>query len=421
MKKSTIILVVVLLLLAVYLAEIKDFTGGFFWLSSESCSDSDGQNYFTKGSVSYTYKTWFRLNKSITRIYTDRCRNNNTLYEYYCSNNRIRIEPYECENGCRDGACIKSCQDKCSGLSVCEGGKCIKGSLRRPIKIAVIEFKAKDDFEYGRAYYCCRTHYLSGERECFWTNGQLNCDIEDKSFSFLEVLNNPNGYFGLEVTADESVPTRSPGPHSLFYINDFFKKEAARYGYSYDNDIFNVSIFGPYKLEEDPPQRGRRTGSNQDIVDFFDKEIKKQKINISHYDSITIIFLNDFHQNGGYQGFLSFAPFPNIYISLETSSAYRDEKLETFIHENAHNLGYFSGLSFVKDKYTAPCPRGPYMSCCNIPEGIPEPNKEPLYPQNKACLMCGGIVLSEDGGGQGANLNQIVICQQTAKELGWIN
>ena len=56
-----------------------------------------------------------------------------------------------------------------------------------------------------------------------------------------------------------------------------------------------------------------------------------------------------------------------------------------------------------------------------IPEGIPKPNKKPLYPQEKACLMCPMIVVSEDGEGESFyNINEVEICSKTAEELEWL-
>jgi len=321
-----------------------------------------------------------------------------------------------------DGILLWSNPYPCSFGEYCEqtGSRidCKKNQVSSSIKIGVIEFEAKDDFTYSKSYYCCRKNPLSEEKECFWTDGQLNCEFEDKSFSFLDVLHNLNGYYDFEILGENS----KSGPHSIYYINEYFKKEAARYGKEYDYDLFEVDLLGPYKLSEDPPLRGRNTGSTQEIEDFFDAEIDKQGINKSKYDSLVIYFFNDFQENGDYPGFVSFAPYPNIYISVDaTINAYSDDKVEVFMHENAHNLGYFLGTGFAWDLYEAPCSRGSYSSCCILPDGIPEPNKEPLYPQNKACLMCGSIMLTEDGEGQGlGNLDQTQICPATAKEFDWL-
>lgn len=130
MKKSTIILIVTLVLIGLFASEINESTGAFFWRFYRrptrvkpfySCSDTDGGiNYDNQGTVTYTYRTWWSRTTK-TRTYTDRCYRN-YLYEYYCQNNRLRVSRYTCPSGskCEDGKCKKEiptyvCKDSDGG------------------------------------------------------------------------------------------------------------------------------------------------------------------------------------------------------------------------------------------------------------------------------------------------------------------
>ncbi len=79
---------------------------GLFKTSPGKCgvaiTDTDGGvNYFQKGQT-YT-GAYFR---DTTDAYTDTCTTGNYLMEYYVTDNEIKYDPYECPNGCKDGACI---------------------------------------------------------------------------------------------------------------------------------------------------------------------------------------------------------------------------------------------------------------------------------------------------------------------------
>ena len=64
-----------------------------------SCTDSDdGKDFFTKGSVVVS-------NGNGASGTSDYC-SQDTVKEYYCSDNEREITDYYCENGCEDGACL---------------------------------------------------------------------------------------------------------------------------------------------------------------------------------------------------------------------------------------------------------------------------------------------------------------------------
>jgi hypothetical protein len=64
------------------------------------CFDSDNRNYAIQGT---TYAEVFKVNGEGPKL--DECERGN-LIEYYCYNNDVQVEFYECANGCFDGKCV---------------------------------------------------------------------------------------------------------------------------------------------------------------------------------------------------------------------------------------------------------------------------------------------------------------------------
>jgi hypothetical protein len=56
-----------------------------------------------------------------------------------------------------------------------------------------------------------------------------------------------------------------------------------------------------------------------------------------------------------------------------------------------------------------------------FPEGYAEPNRSPLWPQNKAEIMAVRMPVTENSSRMAENLNQCVIGEQTAREINWLN
>jgi hypothetical protein len=311
----------------------------------------------------------------------------------------------------KNGEFIWSYPNDCSAYEECVGnGVCQRKEY--PYKIAVIEFQPQD-INYGGIEYCCRT--AGAEEQCFYTTPGLDCDLNKISISFLEILNNPDNNLNYVVTTEDSLSSQSP--KSLFYINEFMQSNSENYLLDINESFFDISVLGPFDLNEDPPITGRDASKSPFVVNFFDERINDLNINLENFDMVAILFFNDFQQAGGYPGFTSFADPKVVYLSLETSNshAFIDDKVHVFIHEMTHFLGAI-------DKYVDPCDRGPYTSCCIIPDGIPDPLANPLYPQEKACVMCGSIMQNANGQGMHSNrINTSVICQKTAQEIGWVN
>ena len=56
----------------------------------------------------------------------------------------------------------------------------------------------------------------------------------------------------------------------------------------------------------------------------------------------------------------------------------------------------------------------------SYPFGYATPNKKPLFPQSKAEIMGRSIPIEENRAEVATRLRQIVIGEQTAKEIGWL-
>ena len=72
--------------------------------TGENCVDSDGRNYYKKGTVRYNLNSEEKFHYASS----DYCRNDKTLTEKYCRDEgHSQWEYYNCTNGCRDGACLE--------------------------------------------------------------------------------------------------------------------------------------------------------------------------------------------------------------------------------------------------------------------------------------------------------------------------
>jgi hypothetical protein len=179
----------------------------------------------------------------------------------------------------------------------------------------------------------------------------------------------------------------------------------------------NLSFQGVFDLTESLPQTYKRPSGGLVLTDysFFVNQAEK-RIDLSSFDKLMIIFLNDQDFQDREEGF----EFSSAYYQEAAILNFRirgdlfsNHYLTTLSHEFQHVLG-------ASDLYLEPCPRGNYWSCCMDPAGIPEPTKVPKYPQSKACSMCQSIALNADGEGQAPGFEDVVICPETAKEMGWL-
>jgi hypothetical protein len=77
------------------------------------------------------------------------------------------------------------------------------------------------------------------------------------------------------------------------------------------------------------------------------------------------------------------------------------------LHEILHTLG-------ARDKYDL------QNGLPLFPEGYVEPSREPLFPQELAEIMAGKIPLSEQHAAIPRGLHQVVLGEQTAREISWV-
>ncbi len=93
-----------------FLVIIFIFVAGCIPLPSQSitqrdspCEDSDeGVDPFIKGTVTMTNT----VTGIVTSINEDRCKNINTVIEYYCIGSDLGLQEVKCQTRCVDGVCV---------------------------------------------------------------------------------------------------------------------------------------------------------------------------------------------------------------------------------------------------------------------------------------------------------------------------
>lgn len=92
----------------------------------------------------------------------------------------------------------------------------------------------------------------------------------------------------------------------------------------------------------------------------------------------------------------------HLYASREASGSNQ----VVLAHELLHTLG-------ATDKYDAGTGRP------NVPDGLGEPGRDPTYPQAYAEIMAGRIALAPDEAVVPASLDDVLVGDLTAREIGW--
>jgi len=323
-----------------------------------------------------------------------------TLYNQ-CSTNK----PKYCEKGVLVDKC-SSCD--CSEEMMCRDDDiCIKIEKSKAINTGVIIFKYPDTV-LPDVLYC---QWPNSERTlAFEKCYDVNYGGEGKILSKYSVVDLITDSINKERVFRHSTI------YSLYYLQDYFRKEASKYALDIKINFYPQGVFN---LTEPLPQTYKRATGGLLLTDyhFFVRQAEK-RINLSSFDKLMIIFLNDQDFQDREEGF----EFSSIALTDKDTAIlnfrikaglFNNSYLGILSHEFQHVLG-------ASDLYLEPCPRGDYWNCCMEPEGIPEPNKIPKYPQTKACSMCQSIALNAEGSGQNASLEDTVICEKTAKEMGWL-
>ena len=123
---------------------------------SPDCTDSDGQDPYTKGIVS-----------AFGKNYTDSCADFKTLIEFYCDEAGVRSTSEDCPPffRCDNGACIKpgtSCNDTDWGRDIYQEGMVSVGTL---LTSAQYLDKCVDD-RTVREYYCQASGMVEENIDC---------------------------------------------------------------------------------------------------------------------------------------------------------------------------------------------------------------------------------------------------------------
>ncbi len=100
-------------------------------------------------------------------------------------------------------------------------------------------------------------------------------------------------------------------------------------------------------------------------------------------------------------------PKPRLaLVNLIADTEYQSQNLVTLTHELMHTVG-------ANDHYDGPTGFPAW------PEGFAQPDQEPLYPQVLAELMAGRIPLNHEIAREARTLNETVIGDRTAIDIGW--
>lgn len=92
-------------------------------------------------------------------------------------------------------------------------------------------------------------------------------------------------------------------------------------------------------------------------------------------------------------------------VEVELDASMVDFALFVATHELFHTLG-------ATDKYDA-------LGRARVPDGLPEPERRPLYPQPAAEIMARNVALGPDLERPPDNLEELSVGPATAREIGW--
>ena len=269
-------------------------------------------------------------------------------------------------------------------------------SPRGDIKIVIIEFILADDpkMDWFYEFYCnaddCIFRTPDQNTKYFTDWCGSNCQINKKSF--FEVFNNLEGTTNIYSINKNKVKSY----YSIYQLKEFYENEAKKYGVDLN---INLDIFGPYNLSSKPPQR-LRDGSPAALETFFDNEAQKHNIDIAGYDIVNYLYFT----NENY--FVSTVSGKKTFNQASISFDEFFNNIIVIVHEMGHIFG-------ARDTYE------PGSWVCEYPKGYPEPNKTPLYPQSRACLMCKFIVVDEKTFVASRSFSELTTCDEEAKAFGW--
>ena len=212
------------------------------------------------------------------------------------------------------------------------------------------------------------------------------------------------------IAADDSAVTsgyvRSLDPDSFGAIDDFFVREALRYGL---NENRPVKTRLRAELHEQPPRRA--PGAGILATAWWSLNLRYWAWRVSGHvnepeDIRMFVLYHDPaltpqvpHSLGLTKGLIGVV---YAFAAPQMNGA----NVVVIAHELLHTLG-------ASDKYQ------PGNDAPRFPDGFGDPTQVPLFPQRTAEIMAGRLMLSRDRWQQAETLDEVVIGPATALEIRW--
>ena len=207
-------------------------------------------------------------------------------------------------------------------------------------------------------------------------------------------------------------------PHVEHYINslhasdfieasDFINSEAKRYGLALYRPI-NIVLGKPMRdLPPAPPQ----TGGIFEVI-IWSLKLRyfawkhEQPFNVHPKIQLYLLYF-DPKQHPQLSHSTALQKGRVGRVNLFGDASYSQQNLVILSHELLHTLGATDKYDFANNMPA-------------FPDGYGNPQQQPLFPQAKAELMGGRLVISESKAVIPKNLAQTVIGEKTAREIGWV-
>jgi hypothetical protein len=179
-----------------------------------------------------------------------------------------------------------------------------------------------------------------------------------------------------------------------------------------------VTVLPPITLTDAPPARGANDPCRETLEPYFSAQAAAAGYDLSGYNTVAYVYLHSYENpfpfwscaygSGSlparvYVSFIAYQPATQTGVQAQCYSP----DVQVVIHELTHTLG-------ATDAY-----RG--FGCLD-PDGLPEPNKSPKYPQTYACVMCGNRMVTETGSAVlrlPQDFDTLKICERAALDSGW--
>jgi hypothetical protein len=190
-------------------------------------------------------------------------------------------------------------------------------------------------------------------------------------------------------------------------------EEFGRYQVDVHRPMIEIIPFGPISVHEAPPSAPGDTFLERlvhayELWRFTTKVDERGQVPTHSFDSRIYVVadapraagglqVEGFSENGGRVGVAR--------VELDESTV--DLALFVAAHELFHTLG-------ASDKYDA-------SGRTLLPEGLPEPDRVPLFPQLGAEVMARNRAVSATEEAIPASLDELIVGRLTAQEIGWLN